>query len=110
MLGTDARRNRVIAGTHEELATTHVAIRGVRLLRDGARVDRVKLRYRTKPLPARLAGDPGAGVHRALEIELAEPVDGAAPGQMACLMDGEVIVGWGTIAVADRQLVVAASS
>jgi hypothetical protein len=38
-----------------------------------------------------------AGAHRALEIELAEPVDGAAPGQMACLMDGETIVGWGTI-------------
>ncbi len=108
VLGTDARSNRVIAGTREELATTRVAIRGVRLLRDGARVDRVKLRYRTKPLPARLAGEPGAGMHRALEIELAEAVDGAAPGQMACLMDGEVIVGWGTIAasgaVCDAQL------
>ena len=77
-------------------------VRGARLYRDGARVDRVKLRYRTKPLPARLAGaDAGAlaaGMHRTLEIELGEPVDGAAPGQMACLMDGETIVGWGTIA------------
>jgi tRNA-specific 2-thiouridylase len=97
VLGTDARENRVIAGTRDELQTTRVAIRGVRLLREGARVDRVKLRYRTKPLPARLLGDPDAGAHRALEIELAEPVDGAAPGQMACLMDGELIVGWGTI-------------
>jgi tRNA-uridine 2-sulfurtransferase len=75
-------------------------VRGARLLRDGARVDRVKLRYRTTPLPARLrdANALAAGVHRALEIELGEPVDGAAPGQMACLMDGETIVGWGTIA------------
>ena len=97
VLGTDARRNRVIAGTHDELATTQVPIRGVRLLRDGARVDRVKLRYRTKPVGARLGGDPGAGNHRRLEIVLSEPVDGAAPGQMACLMDGDVIVGWGTI-------------
>ena len=28
---------------------------------------------------------------------LAEPVYGAAPGQLACLMDGELVVGWGTI-------------
>ncbi len=99
VLGVDARANRVIAGTRQELETTRVHVRGVRLLRDGARVDRVKLRYRTKPLPARLrdAGALGAGTHRALELELAEPVDGAAPGQMACLMDGETIVGWGTI-------------
>ncbi|HEX4804324.1 MAG TPA: tRNA methyl transferase PRC-barrel domain-containing protein, partial [Conexibacter sp.] len=100
VLGVDARANRVIAGTRDELATTRVCVRGARLLRDGARVDRVKLRYRTAPLPARLrdAEALGAGAHRALEIELAEPVDGAAPGQMACLMDGEAIVGWGTIA------------
>jgi len=100
VLGTDAHTNRVIAGTRDELATTCVHVRGVRLLRDGARVDRVKLRYRTTPLPARLrdAEALAAGMHRALEIELGEPVDGAAPGQMACLMDGEAIVGWGTIA------------
>lgn len=101
VLGTDARRNRVIAGTRDELRTTRVAVRGVRLFRAGTRVDRVKLRYRTKPLPARLANGGAAlaaGSHRALEIELAEAVDGAAPGQMACLMDGETIVGWGTIA------------
>ena len=99
VLGVDARANRVIAGRREELETTQVHVRGARLFRDGARVDRVKLRYRTKPLPARLAGaeSVAAGSHRTLRIELAEPVDGAAPGQMACLMDGETIVGWGTI-------------
>ena len=99
VLGTDARTNRVIAGTKDELQTTQVHVRGARLYRDGARVDRVKLRYRTNPLPARLVDADGlcAGSHKALEIELAEPVDGAAPGQMACLMDGETIVGWGTI-------------
>ena len=102
VLGTDARTNRVIAGTRDQLATTRVPVRGARLLRDGARVDRVKLRYRTTPLPARLAGAGAlsAGAHRTLEIELGEPVDGAAPGQLACLMDGETIVGWGTIAAA----------
>jgi len=100
VLGVDARANRVIAGTREELATTRVAVRGARLLRAGVRVDRVKLRYRTTPLPARLRDAEAlhAGAHRTLEIELGEPVDGAAPGQLACLMDGEAIVGWGTIA------------
>ena len=99
VLGTDARTNRVIAGTRQELETTRVHVRGARLFREGARVDRVKLRYRTKPLTARLrdADALRPGSHRALEIELAEPVDGAAPGQMACLMDGDRIVGWGTI-------------
>ncbi|HEU4701938.1 MAG TPA: tRNA 2-thiouridine(34) synthase MnmA, partial [Conexibacter sp.] len=100
VLGVDARTNRVTVGTREELETTRVHVRGARLLRAGARVDRVKLRYRARPLAARLrdAQTLSAGAHRALEIELAEPVDGAAPGQMACLMDGETIVGWGTIA------------
>ena len=49
-------------------------------------------------MAARLAGNPDAGRHRALAIELAEPADGAAPGQLACLMDDELVVGWGTIA------------
>ena len=99
VLGVDARTNRVTVGTRAELETMRVQVRGTRLFRAGAHVDRVKLRYRAKPLPARLrdADTLAAGVHRALEIELAEPVDGAAPGQMACLMDGDCIVGWGTI-------------
>ncbi|HEX7290978.1 MAG TPA: tRNA 2-thiouridine(34) synthase MnmA [Conexibacter sp.] len=102
VLGVDARTNRVTVGTRAELETTRVHVRGARLLREGARVDRVKLRYRAKPLPARLrdADALAAGAHRMLELELAEPVDGAAPGQLACLMDGETIVGWGTITAA----------
>ena len=31
--------------------------------------------------------------HPRLELELAEPVEGAAPGQSACLMAGDLIVG-----------------
>ncbi len=61
-------------------------------------MDRVKLRYRAKPLPAHLADSATpAGRHRELMLELDEPVSGAAPGQLACLMDGDLIVGWGTI-------------
>jgi tRNA-specific 2-thiouridylase len=97
VLRTDATKNQVVAGTRAQLQTSSVAVRGARLHRDGARVDRVKLRYRAKPLPAKLVGDPAAGSHRRLEIALEHPVDGAAPGQMACLMDGDVVIGWATI-------------
>jgi hypothetical protein len=33
-----------------------------------------------------------------MSIDLAEAADGPAPGQLACLMDGELVIGWGTIA------------
>jgi tRNA-specific 2-thiouridylase len=98
VLDKDALRNRVVVGPRPALETTRVQLRDARLHRDGARVDRVKLRYRSKPLAARLATDAAPGAHAALAVELDEPVYGAAPGQLACLMDGEVVVGWGTIA------------
>jgi tRNA-specific 2-thiouridylase len=98
VLDKDAATGRVTVGPREALATSRVAVRAARLHRAGARVDRVKLRYRSRPLPARLVGGPDAGHHRSLAIELDEPVEGAAPGQLACLMDGDLVVGWGTIA------------
>jgi tRNA-specific 2-thiouridylase len=97
VLDKDGDANRVVVGQRSSLRTTRVAVRAARLHRDGARVNRVKLRYRSKPLRASLSGEPGAGRHGRLSIELSEPVEGAAPGQLACLMDGELVVGWGTI-------------
>jgi tRNA-specific 2-thiouridylase len=97
VLDKDARSGRVVVGPRAALQTTRVAVRAARLHREGARVDRVKLRYRSKPLRARVDGDPPAGSHSRLALELDEPVLGAAPGQLACLMDGELVVGWGTI-------------
>ncbi|MCW3065652.1 MAG: tRNA(5-methylaminomethyl-2-thiouridylate)-methyl transferase, partial [Solirubrobacterales bacterium] len=97
VLATDARTNRVVVGLRRDLATRSVSVRAARLHRDGARVDRVKLRYRSRPLPARVAADLGPGRHGRLDVALSDPVDGAAPGQLACLMDGELIVGHGTI-------------
>ena len=97
MLDKDAGRNEVVVGPRSSLRTERVHVRGARLHRSGARVDRVKLRYRSLPLECRVAGDPPSGRHSALEIELADAVDGAAPGQLACLMDGDLVVGWGTI-------------
>jgi tRNA-specific 2-thiouridylase len=97
VINKDADSGRVTVGTREELQTTRVAIRAARLHRAGARVNSVKLRYRQRPLRARLDGAPGAGRHRSLALSLDDPVDGAAPGQLACLMDGDLVVGWGTI-------------
>jgi tRNA-specific 2-thiouridylase len=97
VIAKEADTGRVLVGPKRALETNQVAVRGARLRREGLRVDRVKLRYRSQPIPARLAGAPGPGAHRQLTLELQEPVDGAAPGQLACLMDGELVVGWGTI-------------
>jgi tRNA-specific 2-thiouridylase len=94
VLATYAGSNRVVAGTREELATRAVTLRGARLHRDAAEVDRVKLRYRSRAVPCRAAAGSGGRV----ELDLLEPVDGAAPGQTACLLRGDVVVGWGTIA------------
>jgi len=98
VLDKDAASNRVLVGSVAALQTRRVAVRGVHLRRPGRDVDRVKLRYRSRPLTARLIGEPGAGRHPRLELELGEPADAAAPGQLACLMDGDRVIGWGTIA------------
>jgi tRNA-uridine 2-sulfurtransferase len=59
-------------------------------------VDSVKLRYRSEPLRCRVTAP--AGDHAALDVALAEDALGVAPGQTACLMDGDLVVGHGTIA------------
>lgn len=97
VLDKDATSNTVVVGTRQELRIARVKLRGLRLRRAGARVDQVKLRYRSRPIPARLSDEPPAGRHAAGTLELGEPVDGAAPGQLACLLDGELVIGWATI-------------
>ena len=101
VLDKDAVSQRVLVGPERALETTRVALRGARLHRPGARVDRVKLRYRSRALPARLDGALAPGNHRHAALQLAQAVNGAAPGQLACLLDGDVVVGWATITRAD---------
>jgi len=98
VLDKDADRAVVTVGPPAALRTASVSVRSARLHRAGARVNRVKLRYRSRPVQARLTGDPPPGRHRSLQVALDTPVDGVAPGQLACLMDDELVVGWGTIA------------
>jgi tRNA-specific 2-thiouridylase len=96
VLSRDADSNRVVVGAREELARNRVGLRDATLHRPGTRVDRVKLRYRSRPISCAI-GPVLAGEHERLEIQLAEPAYGVAPGQTACLMSGDLVVGRGTI-------------
>jgi tRNA-specific 2-thiouridylase len=89
---------RVVVGPRVALATTRVEIEDARLHREGARVDGVRLRYHARPVPCRVPGPPGPGAQARLTLELAVPVDGAAPGQTACLMEDDRVIGAGTVA------------
>ncbi len=99
VIATDAVANTVTVGTRAELETRRVHVRDATLHRDGARVDAVRLRYHSRALPASI-GVAGPGRHDALEVELGEEFVGASPGQTAVLLEGETIVGHGTIAAA----------
>ena len=98
----DAHSGRVRIGPRAALRTSRVTVRGASLHRPGAVVDRVKLRYRSAPLAGSVAEAAGPGSHPRLTLELDEPADGVAPGQTACLMQGNRIVGWGVISVESR--------
>jgi tRNA-specific 2-thiouridylase len=98
VLATDAASNTVVVGPERDLAADRVEIAPATLYRDGARIDRVQLRYRSQPVGCQLRGEPAAGAHESLVIELHEPVHGVAPGQTACLMEGDKVLGYGTIA------------
>jgi tRNA-specific 2-thiouridylase len=88
VLATDADANTVTVGPREALATRTVPVRNPVIHRQS--FDRVRLRYRQRPLPCSTLRDGS--------LELAEPAYGVAPGQLACLMDGELVVGHATIA------------
>lgn len=93
VLATDAAANRVVAGTRDELAIERVRIRGARLNRPAERVDGVRLRYHSPRRACRVEANGGGEAI----VALAEPVDRVAPGQVACLLEGDVVIGHGTI-------------
>src|SRR6478609_7578090 len=88
VLGTDVDARTVTVGTRAELATSTVRLRDVTLHRGAAAVEAVKLRYRTPAVACTLDGD---------TLRLAEPFSGVAPGQVAVLLQGDAVVGSGTI-------------
>jgi tRNA-specific 2-thiouridylase len=102
VLAKDASRRRVVVGPRSALETRTVALRAARLHRPGARVSHAKLRYRSLPLRARVYDEAHPGRHARLTLELQDVALAPAPGQLACLLDGELVVGWGTIARPSR--------
>jgi tRNA-specific 2-thiouridylase len=93
VLERDAERNRVVVGRREELATTRLSLEDARLHRPAADVQTVRLRYHSTPLACTVTADEDGRV----VVELAEPAHAIAPGQLACLMSEDAIVGYGTI-------------
>jgi tRNA-specific 2-thiouridylase len=89
--------NRVVVGPRSSLARRSVALSGATLHRDATQVDRVKLRYRSAPVPCHVTSAAAAGRHGRLELELGDEVYGVAPGQTACLLRRDEVVGWATI-------------
>jgi tRNA-specific 2-thiouridylase len=90
VVGTDAATNTVTVGTRDRLATTVVRARGrlyVPVVEGLA-----KLRYRSAPVRASVIAS-GDG----FSLELAEPVQGVARGQVAVLYDDDAVVGSGVI-------------
>ncbi len=98
VLSKDARRNRVVVGPRAALGTREVAVAPAVLHRPGRRASEVRLRYGAGRVPCSARDAPAAGAHDGLRIDLGREVAAPAPGQTACLMDGELVVGWGTVA------------
>ena len=98
VLATDTRANTVTVGAREQLLAQTMALRDVTLRRGGERVDSVRVRSHGRRLGCRLAGHPSAGRHARMEIELEQPAERTAPGQIACLYSGDLVVGYATIA------------
>jgi tRNA-uridine 2-sulfurtransferase len=98
VLATDARSNTVTVGPRQALLTRELRVRDVTLHRGGRRVDGVRVRAHGRTFRCRLAEDLDAGVHALVGVELDQELERTAPGQIACLYAGELIVGHGTIA------------
>jgi len=98
VLAKDAASNRVVVGPRAALATDRVVCGAGRLHRRAAEVDAVRLRYQGAVVGCRVAGDLPAGEHDGLALELERAVAAPAPGQVACLLRGEHVVGWALIA------------
>jgi tRNA-specific 2-thiouridylase len=93
VLGKDAASGTVTVGPREALATTKVRLVKPTLHRPVNSVDSVRLRYHASSLPCRARETTGGE----LELDLQEPASAVAPGQLACLMHDDCVVGEGTI-------------
>jgi tRNA-specific 2-thiouridylase len=98
VLATDPGANTVTVGPRARLATGTVAVHGLTLRRPAASVDAVRVRSHGRLLGCRLDDALTAGHHERASLALSEPAERTAPGQIACLYSGDLLVGHGTIA------------
>ncbi len=86
----DAASNSLVVGPRQALRVNRIVASG-RLHVPVTRAQ-AKVRYRSTPVEARVAVTPGG-----FELDLDEPVDAVAPGQVAVLYDDDAVVGAGMI-------------
>ncbi len=104
VLATDPRANTVTVGSRESLLTNAFELEDVRLRNDARFVNAVKIRARGACRPCKLAAPstsaraPEQARRVRMTVELAQPLERTAPGQIACLYRGDVVVGYGTVA------------
>jgi tRNA-specific 2-thiouridylase len=98
VLSTDTASNTVTVGPRAELLARRVRVREVTLHRHARSVDGVRVRAHGRRFACRMAEDLTAGRHQTAGVELDEPAERTAPGQLACLYAGDLVVGHGTIA------------
>jgi tRNA-specific 2-thiouridylase len=89
-LRSDVASNTLVVGPRRSLGARRIEARG-RLYLPIAAAE-AKLRYRSSAVSARVTAT-GDG----FRLELGDPVDAVAPGQVAVLYDGDVVVGAGVI-------------
>ena len=92
VLEKDATTNRVVVGPKQELATRTVMLDDATLHRAATEIESVRLRYHANPIPCRASERDGR-----LLLELDNDAEAVAPGQLACLMRQDRVVGEGTI-------------
>ncbi|HTU79125.1 MAG TPA: tRNA 2-thiouridine(34) synthase MnmA [Solirubrobacteraceae bacterium] len=98
VLATDARANTVTVGPRSALLARALRARAAVLHRDARWVDGLRVRAHGRRLACRLPGGERAGRHPRLAIELERPAERTAPGQLACLYAGDLIVGHAIVA------------
>ncbi len=97
VLATDAVSNTVTVGPRTGLLTSELAVGDATLHSEGQSIDGVRVRSHGRRFACRVAEEAAAGHHERLLVELEEPAERTAPGQIACLYAGDVVVGYGTI-------------
>ena len=94
VIETDAVANTVVVGPRESLVAGIVQLRDVELRREPERVSGIQLRHRAKVGGATVVScSPDGAI-----IEVESGIERVAVGQVACLLDGDTVVGCGTVA------------